>query len=139
MSSVERLAEAHHYAELLYHGQCGSPDESWDDHIEGHRPCFSEDQSEDTAELIAALDLGLAFAEAQRALPEGAEIGDLSKMFYDSDCGVSSWRPEWSVSAGRHRLDNNGDGDYEAVAYATGPTPQAALLSLAAKLKDAAP
>jgi hypothetical protein len=74
MSAAERLAEAHHNANLLYFGHCGDPSESWADHLAGHLPCFTEDQNEDTATLAQDLDTGRALREAVAALPEGASL-----------------------------------------------------------------
>jgi hypothetical protein len=123
-SAAERLAVAHHHAELLYHGSCGNHTESYDDHIAGHLPCFIEDQNESTRELIEAVELGLAWQEAKAALPDG---GSLDLKWFDAPgnanaaLAVASRSGSWVGSLGQAR------GDTEA----------AALRALSAKLLEA--
>lgn len=83
-------------------------------------------------------DLGAAWIEAESELPEGAFIGDLTRYWYDSDCGTSSMKDTWTVTAFRLVAEPmRGEDNNRTVAFASGPTPAAALLALAAKLREA--
>lgn len=84
-------------------------------------------------QLAAAIELGLAWAEAEAALPEGFVVAEVTKRWYDGDCGTASWKDEWQALAGG--TQDRWDGDFAYGESATGPTPAAALRALAEKLR----
>jgi hypothetical protein len=73
-------------------------------------------------EFLDAARMGVAWAECEAALPEGWEMGCLDRQSGEWAAIADGWNP--TTEEGH---------DYAA---ATGPTPTAALLALAAKLRE---
>ena len=88
--------------------------------------------------LAAAIELGLAWQEAEAALPEGWLFMGISLVDHSMDGG--DWGPDWWTGAQQIKHCERDDCEHdEATAGGIGATPAAALRALAARLREAKP